>query len=160
ELLKRSAENDPKQESRFFTVLAELAQKQGLEPADLTTYQTGKNHVGVDSGGKFPSGKAVHVKSGKRQYIVVILESRAIVGHGTEVEQLILLDEGGKVLDKISCAMSTRYGRLQTEVKDKPEDDKAQVIIRFTQGFTPWHAWHLITYKKLAYSFRQKEPKK
>src|SRR5262249_31688854 len=81
-------------------------------------------------------------------------------GPAEEIQQVILMDESGQILDKIACAMSFRYGRLQTDVKDKPEDDQAQIIIRVTHHSGFWHAWHLITYQNRAYTFFPQSPPK
>jgi hypothetical protein len=155
ELLFRPAKNDGKQETRFFAILKELATKQKLDPADLITSRVPKNQVGLVGRGKFPSGRAVVLKSGKRRYVLVILEMKAVTGPGAEAQQLILLGEDGKVLDKVECIMTARSGSLLTTAVDEPWEDKAQIVIRHIPfSDNTRHGWHVIVHDKRAYTFR------
>src|SRR5262249_1585148 len=124
--------------------------------ADLITSRIPKNRVGLVSGGKFPSGKAIPMKSGKRRYILVILEMKALVGSGSEAQQVILLAEDGKVLDRIQCLMRSQLSgsEMITAAMDKPQEDQAQIVIRHVPNDdNTWHGWHVIVYDKRAYTF-------
>ena len=90
----------------------------------------------------------------------------AILGHvsggipGSAVEQLVLLDESGKLLDRLACGINNRYGELFTEVADKPAPNGARLVVRFkprAPKFSTWHNWHTITYGGKPYTFWEEE---
>src|SRR5262249_48779137 len=104
-------------------------------------------------------GRAVAVSAGGRRYAVAVLGYRAHTNPGLNAQKLILISEDGEGLDMIGCMMNAWHGQFVTEVLREPAADGAQLVVRLVPAFkTTWHPWHVITYRKLAYSFDAKEP--
>jgi hypothetical protein len=100
-------------------------------------------------------GRAIALVSGEVEYVVVILGTNSISVPGTEAQKILLLDGAGKVNDRLSCGINSRYGSLVTEF---PQDDKAQFVIRFVSATqSGWHNWHTINYEGQSYTFWTKE---
>src|SRR5262245_20239072 len=151
ELLPLTARDDDFNKSRFFLILSQLARLQGVAPDEFVRYRSAKSRSG--GGSSFLShGRALVIESGKRRYLLVILGPRPGTIPGLEAQQLILMDESGKYLDKIACGINYRYGKLETEVQPKPADDGAQLVIRFVPRGADnkhHHFWHAINHRQL-----------
>jgi hypothetical protein len=128
-LLKESAKNDPDHKSRFFTTLSTLAQKHG---SSFEEYVEQRPLHEVDE------GYAVYIPEGGKRYIVAILRGDDNFIPGRDTQCLLLLDEEGRLLDKLSCDISNRLTRMfvdysgifRTEVPDAAADG-ARLVIRY-----------------------------
>jgi hypothetical protein len=127
-LLKESAQNDPEHKSRFFTILATLAQKHG---SDIEGY------VGQRPLSEVDEGYAVYSPDGERKYVVAILRGYDNIIPGRDTQYLLLLDAEGRLLDRLSCGISNRLTRMfddsgifRTEVPEVAVDG-AQFVIRY-----------------------------
>jgi hypothetical protein len=128
-LLRESARNDAKHETRFFKTITALAQKHG---SSLKEYLSGGSIRAVDE------GYAVFFREGEQKYVVAVLRGNSHVIPGDDSQYLLLLDHEGRVLDRLTCAINNRltrmfvdyYGVFRTEVPDAAEDG-AQLIIRY-----------------------------
>lgn len=144
-LLSESAEEDLEQNSPFWKTFSELAKKQGLDPKAGTEFMS--------------DGKAVEVTSDSERHVVVMLGSQGIPRPGIFDQHLILLDEGGKFLDRVSCKINPRAGALRTEMTKKKQEDGAQLVVWFVpeNDKFPWHGAHLISYDGKTYEFSEPE---
>jgi hypothetical protein len=159
-LLKTSAKDDGMDESAFFRTLAELARRQGQRPSDYTHYDSGEHTRSGRARGGLMEGRAVSVTSEQKQYVVAVLGIGRLSVPGVTAQQVILLDEGGRILDRLACGINTRYGDLATEILDRPATDGAQLVVRFKPLFpdqSTWHNWHTITYGGKPYTFYTEE---
>jgi hypothetical protein len=121
-LLTTTLESRPASDSDspFLSALADLAEAQGLDPYD---YLRDRSYGRL---ARFNRGRAVELPSGGRTFVVVILEIKSPISPGGNVEQLVLLDTSGRILDKFACA---HPGSLSTEVRNPPDADGAQLVI-------------------------------
>jgi hypothetical protein len=86
-------------------------------------------------------------------YVVVVLRgwTHTIPGHDTQTH--LLLDRGGRPLDRLSCSINSRLthmeeGVFRTEAFRRPEADGARLVVRFipNDGGKPSGHWsHSIT---------------
>jgi hypothetical protein len=128
-LLRESAKNDAKHETRFFKTITALAQMHG---STLKEYLSDGPIRAVDE------GYDVFIREGEQKYVVAVLRGNSHVMPGYDSQYLLLLDHEGRLLDRLTCAMNNRltrmfvdyYGVFRTEVPDAAEDG-AQLIIRY-----------------------------
>jgi len=141
------------QEAPLFQALTTLAKSQGKNPDEYTTFRR-------DDGTFSPltEGRATALRSGQKNYVLVILGAPRIGVPGISAQQLILLNEYGQILDKVSCDINSRYGEVITEVKEDEALDGAQVIMVFKSNHSSgWHNWHAITYGGSTSTFWESE---
>ncbi len=134
-----------KYESDFFKALIKLAERQNLNTKTFTQYQSGSPARSGVASSTLTEGRAVELKLRKKRCIVAILSAVLLSRPDTSVQQLLLFDEGGRYLDKLACAINSRYGIIKTEVSNDPEKDGAHFIVRFhADPFNKgrWHNWH------------------
>lgn len=100
-------------------------------------------------------GQAVALKSGKRSYVVALLNQPAFSVPGTEIRKLILFGDDGKFLDSVICTVGSRYGTLRTVQTNPDKSDGAQFIVRFISRFeaSKWHHSHTILHGENSYTF-------
>jgi hypothetical protein len=129
---------DDDEEMRFMAALADLARGQGLDPGEYVNYRSARGFCTLTE------GRAVAIDG----HVVAILHATTGVP-GDEVEQLVLLDRRGHVLDKLACKISSRDGRLATRVLDGPGPDGARLVVHFVpvpSGPPSWKGGHTITH--------------
>jgi hypothetical protein len=121
-MLREPAHNDRKQKSSFFTALASLSRKHGTKLDNYIPHD-------VDE------GFAVEVGGGR---VAAVLRGDNGVIPGSDTQYLLLLDQEGKLLDRLSCAISNRHcmvvgtqDRFRTDVLAVPEADGARLVIRY-----------------------------
>jgi hypothetical protein len=137
----------------FFQALTNLARSQGKNPDEYTTFRR-------DGGFSIlTEGRATALRSGQKNYVLVILGAARMGVPGISAQQLILLNEDGQILDKLSCDINSRYGEVITEVKEDEAPDGAQVIMVFKSNnrSSGWHNWHTITYGGSASTYWESE---
>jgi hypothetical protein len=137
----------------LFQALTNLAKSQGKNPDEYTTFRR-------DGGFSIlTKGRATALRSGQKNYVLVILGAPRMGVPGISAQQLILLTEAGQILDKISCDINSRYGEVITEVKEDEAPDGAQVIMVFKSNHysSGWHNWHAITYGGSTSTFWESE---
>lgn len=101
-------------------------------------------------------GQAVAIKSGKRSYVVVLLNTPAIFRPGDETRKLILFSDDGKFLDAVTCSVGSRYGTVTTVQTNPDKSDGAQFIVRFIPARlnkSKWHRSHTILHGENSYTF-------
>jgi hypothetical protein len=84
---------------------------------------------------------------------------------GNEVRQVVLVTPKGRILDRLRCGISNRYGDLEVEVHERPTDG-AHIVIRFVPVVYPWeekpaslwHNYHEIIYHHKLYRFSVASP--
>jgi len=118
---------DEKTLPEFVGCLKDLASKQGWqqELADCKPL----SFLGWDE------ARAVLIRSGQNQYVVILIKSWTFMIPGIEVQTAILLDHQGKFLDQVACEINSRLtrmdvGQFHTVIPGKPEADGAQLVIR------------------------------
>ena len=75
-------------------------------------------------------GRAMLLRRGQTQYVLVVLKSCSPVRPGRDAQMLILLDNKGNLLDNLACDISNRiHGKFHTVVAEKPERDGAELVI-------------------------------
>jgi hypothetical protein len=72
-LLKSEADGDLKHESTFFRTLHQLARRQGIQPDELTNYDSGENSEGGRARAILTKGRAIALVSGGLEYVIVVL---------------------------------------------------------------------------------------
>jgi len=147
-----------KYKSPFFVTLIMLAEKSRVNPEAYLRYDSGSPALSGVAWAALTSGKAVEIESHKNRYVVAILSAPMAGIPDTAIQQLVLLGPKGQFLDKVACAINSRYGTLKTDVKKDSESDGAHLIVRFYPGSlnkTPWHNWHTITCEGKAFTFRE-----
>jgi len=153
-LLKTTAESDFEHKSTFFQTLHQLARRAGYPTDNLTNYDSGENAQGGRARAILTKGRAISLVSGELQFVIVILGTDPIGVPGVEAQEILLLDETGKIRDQLSCGINSRYGSLITEFPSQPQDDNAQIVIRFVStGTSGWHNWHTINYEGESHTF-------
>jgi hypothetical protein len=138
----------------FFQALTNLAKSQRKNPDEYTTFRRD------GSFSILTEGRATALRSGQKNYVLVILGAPLIGVPGISAQQLILLNEDGQILDKVSCDINSRYGEVVTEVKEEDEaPDGAKVIMVFKSNnhSSVWHNWHAITYGGSTSIFQESE---
>ena len=120
-------------EEPFFTALADLAKAQGRDPYDYLRYR------GTGRFAHFTSGRAVDLCAGRWRYVLVILANDSPIIPGTNLQQLVLLGNDGRILDKFGCHVDARQGALLTEIRSPPDPDGAQLAIVAGQKRRPLH---------------------
>jgi hypothetical protein len=141
------------QEAPLFQALTNLAKSQGKNPDEYTTFRRDDGTFSPLTG-----GRATALRSGQKNYVLVILGAPRIGVPGISAQQLILLNEDGQLLDKVSCDINSRYGEVVTEVKEDKAPDGAQVIMVFKSNHpSSWHNWHAITYGGSTSTFWESE---
>jgi hypothetical protein len=158
-LLKSSADNDPAHESQFFRTLKDLIRRQGRDPSQYTQYDPGVTAPTGRTQAALNSGTALNLPIPDATRVLVILGRSATSIPDLSVQQLLLLDGDGSILDLIACSINSRYGRVLTEVRETSDKDGARLVIRFEPKARAhvWHNWHTITYRSKSYSFYAKE---
>jgi len=143
--IETSAERSP-----HYQALTKLAEMQGKKPTDYVEYRWGMNPPHA------LSGRGVVVRSGGEEYVVAVMSLPYRFSHGPSVQQLVLMDGNGRILDKLVCKTRARGGELRTDVKGPPEADGAQVVIVFVpdKGLTCGHTYHDISHNGKAIRFR------
>lgn len=139
-----------RQRGPFFAALEQLARRQHLDP---------KGYLNLLEPGKptrvlLTQASAVPLDVEQERFILAILRAPVLEIPGPAGEQLVLLRPDGTILDHISCMISARFGSLKTEVTDKPDEDGARAVIRFTpheKGGS--HFFHEIVYGGKLYSY-------
>jgi hypothetical protein len=99
------------------------------------------------------------IRAGTKDFAVIVQTEPAHGVPGTTIEQIVLLTTEGQIMDRIRCAISSRYGAMKTSVSLTPESDGSLIIIRFEghkysnddQGL--WHNWHEISYHDKKWTF-------
>src|SRR3954468_22398406 len=120
DLLNESARGDKEQESAFFSTLKALARKQHWSLDRLTE-----------------EGRAVPVRDDRNSQVVVILGGWDHTIPGYDWQHLLLLDQNGHLLDRLSCDINARLtwmakgGVYRTDVPETPERDGAHLVIRY-----------------------------
>jgi hypothetical protein len=143
ELTKLTAKDDLFRQSRFFTVVKALGYRQGINSFEI--YGN--------------AGRALPITAGNRRYFLVVLEAKAISVPGTEMQQVLLLDSGGTILDRTTCFINSRYGTLKTEVLDRPAKEGVHIAVQFIpEDEAAWLAWQTVIYRGKCYTFRYEEP--
>jgi len=152
-LLRESAKDDVEHESPFFKALTALAEKHGLSRKE---YFPGRWLDGPED------GYATRVGTSRNAHVVVVLRYAEKIIPGRDTQHLLLLNAGGKVLDRLSCDINNRLttcladpGRYFAEVTDSPQQDGAQLVIRYVPekgGSIPGNWSHEITHGA-TYSF-------
>ena len=124
------------------TALTRLAELQGREPKNYVEYQR-KPYWPIPL-----TGWGARVSSDGKPYVVAVMSPEVRWSPGTSVQQLILLDQNGRILDKLACSTGSRFGVVRTEVKASPAADGAQIVIRYISdtGLPGGHAGHFITH--------------
>ena len=153
-LLRTTAEHDYWHESEFFRALVTLSTRHGPPAADLTRYDAGGASGGLDN------GRAVVVRGPGGPRVVVVLGSTPFSVPGTALQQLVALDPSGRVTDRVTCHINSRYGGLKTEFFGKPEADGADLVVRFVPNPISGgsgHYWHTISRDRQSYTFRAQE---
>jgi len=137
----------------LFQALTNLAKSQGKNLDEYTTF----HRDGTFS--PLTEGRATALRSGQKNYVLVILGAPRIGVPGISTQQLILLSEDGQILDGVRCDINTRYGEVITEVKEYEAPDGAQVIMVFKSNnhSSGWHNWHDITYGGSTSTFWESE---
>jgi hypothetical protein len=81
----------------------------------------------------------VELRAGRRRYILAILAKDSPIIPGTNLQQLVLLRNDGRILDKFGCHVDARQGPLLTELRNPPDPDGAQLAIVAGQKRSPLH---------------------
>lgn len=153
-LLKTTADSDFEHKSTFFQTLHQLARRAGYPADTVTNYDSGEDAHGGRSRAMLTKGRAISLVSGELRFVIVILGTHPFSVPGVEAQKILLLDETGKIRDQVSCGINTRYGSLITEFPSKPQDDNAQIVIRFVPtGPGVWHNWHTINHEGKSHTF-------
>jgi hypothetical protein len=153
-LLKTTADSDFEHKSTFFRTLNQLARRAGYSSDKLTNYDSGESAQGGRSRAILTKGRAISLVSRKLRFVIVILGTNFFSVPGVEAQEILLLDEAGKIRDQLSCGINSRYGSLTTEFPSQPQDDNAQIVIRFVStGTNGWHNWHTINYEGKSHTF-------
>jgi len=144
-LLHSSAKNDEVHKSSFFDAFFTLFRE---------------NHLRFDDYYFVDRGFAVE----KGSRIVVVLRGWNHMIPGSDTQQLILFDRGGKVLDRVSCDINSRLtgetdgtATFRTDVLEKPTRDGAELVIRYVpeKGESMYGNWsHDLTHEGTIYTFR------
>lgn len=119
-------------EDPFFSALADLVKAQRLDPDEYVCYPYDPvyPHDRRAKSGirrlRFNQARAAELSSGGRTYVVVILEHRPPIHPGGAVEQLVLMDTAGRILDKFFCVHADP---LATKLLNPPDQDGAQLAI-------------------------------
>jgi hypothetical protein len=111
---------------RFSAALAALASQHGLPPEEY------RAHLRITEGAAFRVGR------GPDGRVVVVLRDHSGFIPGPDTQHLLLLDRHGRLLDRLSCEVSTRLTTdcfgcgcgFRTDVPEDPEGDGAQFVIR------------------------------
>lgn len=142
------------QEAPLFHALTNLAKSQGKSPDEYTTFRRDDGTFSI-----LTEGRTNALRSGQKNYVLVILGAPRMGVPGISAQQLILLNEGGQILDKVSCDINSRYGEVITEVREDEAPDGAQVIMVFKPNnhSSGWHNWHAITYGGSASTYWESE---
>jgi hypothetical protein len=77
--------------------------------------------------------RAVALRVGEQQYVVVVLKSSSPLIPGIDSQVLILLDGQGRFRDDLSCDISNRlthFAEFRTLIPDQPEFDGAHLVVR------------------------------
>jgi hypothetical protein len=149
-LLREPARNDRQHKSPFFTALASLARKHGGDESDYVP----EGIVRVDE------GFAAAVGAGR---VAVVLRGDSGFMPGDDTQYLLLLDQEGRLLDRLSCSISNRLTRMfvesgdfRAEVSEAPQPDGAQLVLRYVpeKGGSVSGNWsHEITHRGKTYRF-------
>jgi hypothetical protein len=148
------------QGSPFFRALEDLARQQGMDPREYIVYDTGEPARAGRASAILNQGRAVEIPTDRGRFVVAILGTLCVSIPGVMAHQVVLIDQQGQILDEVGCGINSRYGALATDVKNPPEGDGAQLVIRFVSNYGPrstWHNWHTLTYQGQAYTFREDE---
>jgi hypothetical protein len=140
----------------FFGALAKLAEAQGHRPEDYIEFRNAGTFAMLDA------GRAVTIRSGHRDYVMAILECTISSIPGISAQQLVLMDSNGRLLDKLSCNINSRYGRVVTEILEVPDAEGVRVLLVFKPGSfngSHWHNWHTICHGAAAVTFREEQTK-
>jgi len=146
----------------LFQALTNLARSQGKNPDEYTTFRRDGTFSPLTEGRAtsiLTEGRATALRSGQKNYVLVILGAPRMGVPGISAQQLILLNEDGQILDKVSCDINSRYGEVITEIKEDEAQDGAQVIMVFKSNnrSSGWHNWHAITYGGSTSTFWESE---
>ena len=136
--------------------LAKLAKPSGLDPEDYRVLwvnawngrvrDEGRVHVLADDSETWDEARERLLRPGNT-YAVAVQEGHSGSVPGKSWQQLVLLTIDGKILDRLSCEINSRYGFPRTEVphtRFRPERDGATIVIRFdgsTNAFGGDHSW-------------------
>ena len=128
--------------------LAEIAEASGENPADYRDF--------------YKSGSVTTIDAGGKTYALAIQIELSSAIPGTSAQQVVLLTPAGKILDRVRCEISTRYGKTSTEVLGKPDADGARIVVRFVgrNDFgrqSLWHNWHEIRFHGNSWIFQTVE---
>ncbi len=149
-LLREPARNDRQHKSPFFTALASLARKHGANESEYVP-------VGIV---RVDEGFAAAVGAGR---VVVVLRGGSGFIPGEDTQYLLLLDQDGHLLDRLSCSISNRLTRMfvesgdfRSEVPEAPAPDGAHLVLRYVpeKGGSVSGNWsHEITHRGKTYHF-------
>jgi hypothetical protein len=150
-LLQEHATNDGEHKSRFFTTLHNLDRRQGMRLSDYIHWP-------------LTDGRAVRLRAGHSDRVVVILRADSYTIPGVDTQYLLLLDQEGHLLDRLSCEISNRLtGRrggdgaiFRTRALRRAAEDGAQLVIRFIPeegGSIAGSSAHEINYRGRTYRF-------
>jgi hypothetical protein len=126
-LLRESATDDRQHQSRFFTALTAVAVRHGVKLSEyIPDWYVSE-------------GRAVLIKADHSDRVVVLLRGNMPVIPGEDTQYLLLLDQEGRQLDRVSCAINNRLTELRgdegailrTDVLRTPSEDAAQLVIRY-----------------------------
>jgi hypothetical protein len=110
-------------DSDFLTTLSTISKNQSWK-----AFNYGSNAA-------FQSGKAFRYVQSGTMYVVVILEPAPVVIPGPWMQDLLLLDGRGRLLDRVQCTINSRLftdGVFRTDFTNEAERDGARLIVRFT----------------------------
>jgi hypothetical protein len=134
----------------FRAALTALARKHGRDPEE---YLAGKG---------LPQACAIRLGTGRDCPLVVVLRDASGFTGGSDTQYLLLLDSEGRLLDRLSCEISNRltfprFLAFRTDVLEAPEEDGAQLVIRYlpSEGGGVSGSWgHAITHAGKTYRYR------
>jgi hypothetical protein len=138
----------------FLDALRQLAEDQGLESNRYTEYRVAGAYIG------FMDGRAIALEGEHRGLVVVLLGASSRSSPGISAQQLILLARDGRILDKVSCGINSRYGEIATQWIETPTEEGARMIVRFTprgMNASGWHNYHKLAHGETVRTFREEE---
>jgi hypothetical protein len=130
---------DPRQgKTAFVSRLQALATKQGW-----------RQQLERFSFSGWEKARAVPMRSGQTQYVVVLLKSWTHSVPENDLQTVILLDCRGSFLDQLACEIDpapAKRGEFHTVIPEKPEADGAQLVIRLDHESARGNFEHHIYY--------------
>jgi hypothetical protein len=84
---------------------------------------------------EWDEARAEAIQCGRSRYVLVLLKYCTHTIPGDDVQTVILLDEQGRLLDRLACEINSRLsrdalGQFHTVIPAEPDADGAQLVIR------------------------------